>query len=222
MKLTACLSLLLSLSGFCGAQTISPPSLSLSSAQTRTASTATATIHLPVGAAQQTAAGDEINRANWQQHPKIKAARSVVQTVKNGLQRKAFRVRTREFEYCEPYEDDFRSIGTDARGRVRYYEKRAGSEDSALKWEHYYDEAGRLRFVFITGGAANGSELEHRIYFDEGGKRIREEQKYTKGEGYTFPTIWPDDQLHFRSAAAAFAAKSPCPEKRSNKVKGKR
>ncbi|MBD0326633.1 MAG: hypothetical protein ICV68_09385, partial [Pyrinomonadaceae bacterium] len=118
----------------------------------------------------------EVTKANWQQHPKIKAVRSVVQTVKTGLSRKSFKVRTREFEYCEPYEDGLRTLAIDANGRVRYYEKQAGSDDSALKWEHYYDESGRLRFVFITGGAANGSTLEHRIYFDEMGKRIWEEQ----------------------------------------------
>ncbi|HEY0406361.1 MAG TPA: hypothetical protein VGC89_11580 [Pyrinomonadaceae bacterium] len=173
----------------------------------------------PTAAPPPSSQSDDINKTNWQQHPKIKAVRAIVQTVKNGLGRKAFKVRTREFEYCEPYEDGLRSIATDKRGRVRYYEKQAGSDDSALKWEHYYDEEGRLRFVLITGGAANGSELEHRIYFDESGARIWEEQKYTKGEGYTFPAVWPAEQLHFNNVAAAFAAKSPCPEKRSSKSK---
>lgn len=167
--------------------------------------------------AQEAGASDEVTAANWQQHPKIKAVRAVVQTVKNGLGAKSFKVRTREFEYCEPYEDVKRTIATDKTGRVRYYEKQAGSDDSALKWEHYYDEAGRLRFVFITGGAVNGSELEHRIYFDEAGKRIWEEHKYTKGDGYTFPEIWPAEQLHINNAATAFAAKSPCGEKGKSK-----
>jgi hypothetical protein len=167
-------------------------------------------VALPCMAAQE--AGDEVTKTNWQQHPKIKEVRAVVQTIKSNLSRKAYRMKTRKFEYCEPYEDGQRTIGTDRSGRVRYYEKQAGSEDSALKWEHYYDEAGRLRFVFITGGAANGSQLEHRIYFDQNGKRIWEEQKYTKGEGYTFPAVWPDDQLNINNAATAFAAKSPCTE----------
>lgn len=164
---------------------------------------------------------DEITKANWQQHPKIKAVRAAVQTVKDGLGRKSFKVKTRKFDYCEPYEDTSRTLGIDSNGRVRYYEKQAGSDDSALKWEHYYDEAGRLRFVLITGGAVNGSELEHRIYFDEEGKRIWEEQKYTKGPGYTFPEIWPDDQLQQRNVAAAFNAKSPCSQPKSKKAKGK-
>jgi hypothetical protein len=138
--------------------------------------------------------------------------------VKTGLGRKSFKVRTREFEYCEPYEDSLRTLAVDAGGRVRYYERQAGSDDSALKWEHYYDEAGRLRFVFITGGAANGSKLEHRVYFDENGKRIWEEHKYTTGPGYTFPEIWPDEELQRKAVADAFNATSPCTEKKS-KVK---
>lgn len=164
-----------------------------------------------IAAAQGTAASDEVTKTNWQQHPKIKEVRDIVQAVKNNLGRAAYRTKTRKFDYCEPYEDAARTIAIEKNGRVRYYEKQAGSEDSALKWEQYYDEAGRLRFVFITGGAANGSELEHRIYFDEHGKRIFEDHKYTKGEGYTFPEIWPDDQLT-NKPSDAFAAKSPCRE----------
>lgn len=171
--------------------------------------------------AQQTATGDEVTKENWQQHPKITAVRAIVEVVKDGMSKKSFRARTRKFEYCEPYEDSLRTLAIDGRGRVRYYEKQGGSEDSSLKWEHYYDEFGRLRFVLITGGATNGAELEHRIYFDEGGKRIYEEQKYTKGEGYTFPTVWPAEQLNIKDVSATFAAKSPCPEIKSKKVKGK-
>jgi hypothetical protein len=92
------------------------------------------------------------------------------------------------------------------------YETQAGSDDSSLTWQHFYDEAGRLRFVFITGGATNGAQLEHRIYFDEAGKRIWEEHKYKKGPEYTFPEVWPDDQLQTKNPAGAYTKKSPCPE----------
>ena len=223
MKLPACSLLLLSLLNSSLTQTIAPPSFVSCGSQTLLASTAIASNARSVDSSQEAGAGDEVTKSNWQRHPKIKASRTVFQAVKTGLSTKAFTIKTRKFEYCEPYEDNSRTIATDARGRVRYYEKQAGSEDSALKWEHYYDEAGRLRFVFITGGAANGSELEHRIYFDEDRKRIWEEQKYTKGTGYTFPAIWPDEQLHFSNAATAFSAASPCPEiKRKSKVQSPR
>jgi len=159
-----------------------------------------------------------VTSQNWQQHPKIKAVRSVVESINAGLRKKSFKISVRKFEYCESYEDTFRKMAVDSKGVVRRYENEAGSDDSALTWEHYYDEAGRLRFVFITGGAANGSQLEHRIYFDETGKRIWEEHKYVKGPGYTFPEVWPEEKndqarpIQKFDAAKAFAATSPCPE----------
>ena len=111
----------------------------------------------------------------------------------------------------------------DSKGVVRRYEKQGGSDDSALTWQHYYDKAARLRFVLITGGATNGAQLEHRIYFDESGKRIWEEHKYLKGPEYFFPEVWPEEQkpgqappIQKSDPATAFRAKSPCPE-----IKGK-
>lgn len=166
--------------------------------------------------------GGEITRANWQQHPKIRAIRNIVQMVKAGMMRKSFVVRKRTFEYCEPYADVERVLATDARGRARFYQTDAGSDDSALKTEHYYDEAGQLRFVFITGGAANGAKLEHRIYFDEAGKRIWEEQTYQTEMQYTFPVIWPDDQLQITGAAGKFSSTSPCPEVKPRGAKRRR
>jgi hypothetical protein len=162
-------------------------------------------------AAAQAVKGGQVTRANWQKHPKIQAVRTVVASVNSELAKKTLKVSAREFEYCEPYEDTLRRKAVDSKGLVRRYETQAGSDDSSLTWQHFYDEAGRLRFVFITGGATNGAQLEHRIYFDEGGKRIWEEHKYVKGPEYTFPEVWPDDQLQ-KKPAGAFTAKSPCPE----------
>ena len=161
---------------------------------------------------------DKIRSQNWQRNPKIKAVRSVVASTNAGLKRGAFKISVRRFEYCESYEDTFRKMAVDSKGIVRRYENQAGSDDSALTWQHYYDEIGRLRFVFITGGAANGAQLEHRIYFDETGKRIWEDHKYVKGPEYTFPEEWPEENndqarpIQKSAPAKAFAAKSPCPE----------
>jgi len=162
---------------------------------------------------------DPITAKNWQQHPKIQAVRGIVASVDAGLKKRAFKVSVRKFEYCgESYEDTLRKMAVDSKGIVRRYENQAGSEDSGLTWQHYYDEAGRLRFVFITGGAANGAQLEHRIYFDETGKRIWEEHKYVKGPGYYWPEVWPEEKndearpIQKKEPAKAFAATSPCPE----------
>ncbi len=159
-----------------------------------------------VAAAQD---GGEVTKENWRQHPKIKEVRAIYQAVNAG--RKRLRMQKRSFEYCEPGEDTLRVIGTDAQGRVRFYQREGGSDDSSLKFEHYYDEAGRLRFVFITGGAVSGSKLEQRIYFDADGKRLWEEQQAT-APGYTWPEAWPEDQLQISDPAAKFSSGSPCPE----------
>jgi hypothetical protein len=155
---------------------------------------------------------DPITQNNWRRHPKIKTIRQVVESVNAGIRKSIFKTSKRVFEYCEPYEDTLRKIAVDSSGLVRRYEKQGGSEDSSLTWEHYYDSAGRLRFVFISGGAANGARLEHRIYFDEGSQRIWESHKYTKGPEYTFPEVWPDDQLQKADPANAFKADSKCLE----------
>jgi len=155
---------------------------------------------------------DPITQNNWRRHPKIKTIRQVVESVDAGIRKSILKTSKRVFEYCEPYEDTLRKIAVDSSGVVRRYEKQGGSEDSSLTWEHYYDSAGRLRFVFISGGAANGARFEHRIYFDEGSQRIWESHKYTKGPEYSFPEVWPDDQLQKADPANAFKADSKCPE----------
>jgi hypothetical protein len=160
----------------------------------------------------QISSPDPANPADRQADSQVQNIRKIVAAVNAGLKRHAFKISQRKFDYCEPYEDTLRRIAIDDKGIARSYVKEGGSDDSALTWEHYYDSAGRLRFVFITGGAVNGSELEHRIYFDEAGQRIREEQKYVKGPGYTFPEKWPDEDLQKTSPLLAFNAKSPCRE----------
>jgi hypothetical protein len=173
---------------------------------------------------ESTASGQEAEEAkvsgtNWQQHPQIREVRAIVNLINAGLSQGALKVSERKFEYEEPYEDTLRKMAVDSKGIVRMYEKQGGSEDSALTWKHYYDEAGRLRFVLITGGAINGAKLEHRIYFDEGGKRLWEDHKYVRGPGYTFPEVWPDDQLQTKDPAIAFAASSNGPEIKVKKRK---
>ena len=163
---------------------------------------------------------EKITASNWQRHPQILQVRAIVNSVDAGIRKGSFKISKREFEYCESYEDTLRKMAADSKGVVRKYENEAGSDDSALTWQHYYDELGRLRFVFISGGAANGTQLEHRIYFDERGKRLWEEHKYVKGPGYTFPEIWPEEPndearpIQKFEPAKAFAAKSSCEEKK--------
>ena len=151
-------------------------------------------------------AADALNRitqANWLHHPKIQTVRDIVQGVNVAIDRRTLRTSERHFDSSELR---WARIAIDSIGVVRRYDTGSASEDSSLSFQHYYDEAGRLRFVFIQGTASNvGSELEHRIYFDENGERIWEDHRITKGLGYSWPEIWPDEDLQKSGATEAFA-----------------
>jgi hypothetical protein len=157
---------------------------------------------------------EEINSTNWQRHPRIVEIRSIVDSINVAAKNGALKTSTRKFEYCEPGEDTLRRLSVDSKNVGRRYEKQNGSDDSAVTSTHYYDTNGRIRFVFISGGAVNESKLEHRIYFDESGKRLWEEHKYVKGPGYTVPNTWPDELLQLANPAKAFAEPSKCPERK--------
>src|ERR1041385_6924121 len=123
---------------------------------------------------------EKITASNWQRHPKILQVRAVVNSIDAGIKKGSFKVSKREFEYCDSYEDTMRKMAVDSKGVVRRYENEAGSDDSMLTWQNYYDQLGHLPFVFISGGAANGAQLEYRIYFDGRGKRLWEEHNSVK------------------------------------------
>ncbi len=140
-----------------------------------------------------------------------RGAQDVVRAVDAGIARRTLTVAHRTFDYCEPYADTKRTLVTDRNARVRMYERQAGSEDSALTFTHYYDDRERLRLVRIIAKKTRGTILLHRIYFDEAGKRIREDHSYIKGPRDKFPSVWPVEDLQL-SAASAFASPSPCSE----------
>lgn len=144
-------------------------------------------------------AGDEqstgINASNWMNHPKIAEIRAVYSETEDALQGGELEQKTRIFDHAEPYFPTLKTIAFDKNAVARKYTEEAGSDDSAATTSFYYDSQKRLRFVFITGGAVNGSEFEHRIYFDAAQQRIWEIQKYLKGPGYTFPAVWPKSAI---------------------------
>jgi hypothetical protein len=157
---------------------------------------------------------EAITEANWQQHPKIRAIRKMVASVDAGVKRGTFKTSQRRFDVdnCNDGSESLRRMAVDSKGIVRRYKTRGGTEDYLLTFQHYYDEAGRLRFVYIIGGAVNGTRIQHRIYFDEAGKRIWEAHKQLSGLGKTGFSDFPDDQLSISNPAKDFAAASPCPE----------
>ena len=139
----------------------------------------------------------EINESNWLNHPKIVEVREIYNEVEAEIRYKNVIEQKKIFEYSEPYAPTLKVIYFNKFNIVRKYTEEAGSDDSALEFNYYYDHKQILRFVFIKGGTVNGSILEHRIYFDSNGKKIWEIQKYIEGPGYTFPEVWPESELVF-------------------------
>jgi hypothetical protein len=165
---------------------------------------------LPAKTAAKSKATGKITNKNWYNHPDIIAVRKIFEAAQK--QEKSAKTKTREFdEDCAFYEGDLRrSITIDDKAHPLIYVRERGSDDSAVKLTHYYDQDNRLRFVMITGGAANGSKLEHRIYFNEKGERIFEKHQYVKGPGYTFPEVWPASELIMTEPQKAFEQAQKC------------
>ena len=171
-----------------------------------------------IGAFQSGSAGPvtaAITKTNSERQPKVQEIRKMVNSVNLGMTKGILKTSQKRFEDCEGGYEVYRRITVDANGVVRRYETQGGSEDHLLTFQHYYDESGRISFVFIIGGAVNGTRIQHRIYFDENGKRIWEAHKNVTGPGYPGFSDYPNDELSISRPAEDFAAASQCPEIKS-------
>lgn len=155
----------------------------------------------------------KITSGNWSTHPRIKEVRAVYRAVQQGLKRRNISCKTRSVAGDRPHQDSARELCTDGHGVARKYVRSGGSDDSATTRAFYYDVGGRLRFLFVTAGAVNGTRVEHRVYFDLRGKRLWEKQKLVKGPGYTFPRTWPAADV-VRKPRVAFGRKKKAPPRR--------
>jgi hypothetical protein len=138
--------------------------------------------------AAQTKAGDPITEKNWLEHPRIKEIRALFNETEQAITAKRM-VILMEDEYQQAW-------GADAE-HIRKLGQQRGGEDSAVSLDHYYDQAGILRFAFVRANAVNGTKVEYRIYFDERGMRLWHNYRKTAGPGYTFPEVCPDGWLVF-------------------------
>ncbi|MEJ2170054.1 MAG: hypothetical protein P8X90_31530 [Desulfobacterales bacterium] len=153
-----------------------------------------------------------IDSSNWLSHPSIKEIRLIFSEVQKMKLNHELVAKSKKFDYCEPYQDMEREILLDDSEIPRYYSYSAGSDDSAITWQFYYDQSGNLRFAFITAKAVNKTKIEHRIYFNAKGERIWEIQKLIEGPGYTFPrNHWPDADI-VKNPIERFNSQNGCPE----------
>lgn len=137
-------------------------------------------------ATSSTTSRDEIPEKGWQHNPKIIAIRKVVNSVNTGLKSGYFKTAQRRCDSADQY-FALRRIARDSKDRVIWYEDYSEGADSSADYKQYYDEAGRLRFALIVVYAANGTREQHRVYFDENGKLIRQSRQLLKGPGYFAP-----------------------------------
>jgi len=168
------------------------------------------TAGLIMAAARLAPGAEPITASNWQRHPDIVEIRAIYEEIKQAESTGRLSKLQRTFEHCRSYEDTERVLYLDAQGAVRSYHFGGGSEDSAARHAHYYDRDGKLRSVFITAGAANGTQLEHRIYLSKDGTRLWEAQQ-RQGPGWTVPFQIPESEL-VKNPKQAFDGASQCPE----------
>lgn len=140
---------------------------------------------------------------DWLSHPEVQAIKRIVERHEAGI--KTGRWTRREVDVCSiarghPYALARRS-DLDEKGRIRKYTEISGTDDSAYKLEHHFDEQGRLRFCLATAGAVNGASLEVRLYFTEDGARLWLDRR-TSEEKYTFLPDWPEGSIVGRAGEA--------------------
>ena len=138
--------------------------------------------------------------------PDVASARAVFQQVEQLRQAKRLRLSQQAGADtdagearcgCAPYGATTAcTLGHDAQGVARWFEREGGSGDSLIRERLYFDGQGRLRFIFVHMGAVNGTVQEQRLYFSPAGQRVRASFKNVSGPGYTFPRQWPvQDEL---------------------------
>jgi len=152
-----------------------------------------------------------VTTENWRTHPGVEEIRRIVQEVTELEQDGKLKVAERAgHDSCENYEGDmFRTISRDAKGRARKLTLDAGSQDSSVTVDAYYDLEIKLRFVFVKASAANDTVYEYRIYFGRDGEKIWEQRTLVRGPGYTFPTPWLEEFTP-RDPEARFASSTTC------------
>jgi hypothetical protein len=157
-----------------------------------------------VGVAPTAVSQPSINESNWIEHPRVREIRHIVNAIEDRIAEGHFDTVRAEQPYDQPYVDTLRVASVDRSGVIRKLVTAGGSDDSVLRFTYYYDHVGRLRFVFITGGAVNGTLIGHRIYLDTEAQKLWEMQTLLEGPGYTFPRVWPLDRLVFDPATVSF------------------
>src|SRR5262245_27136537 len=113
-----------------------------------------------------------IDSKNWISHPEIKHIRSIYNETEEAIKKGRFTKKPVRLECPSAGPTVQATFYDDSSGRVRKYQLSGGSDDSAVDTSYYYDKNGKLRFVFQSLRAVNGTDMETRTYFDEQGTML--------------------------------------------------
>jgi hypothetical protein len=138
----------------------------------------------------------------------VREAERTAQQIERELAQAPLTRERRAFAHCPPL-GLVHERWRDASGITRRYVVDGGSDDSRVKFTHYYDRLGRLRLIVVEAGAVNGTQIRDRIVFALDGSRLSETRRRLAGPGYAWQTPWPDTFV-VRNPDRAFAAQTPC------------
>lgn len=133
-----------------------------------------------------------ITEQNWSRHPRIIEIRKIYEGIRAGLDNKSLTYVEKDFSKlprdCRgTYPIEKLAVAYDKKGRVRLYiHAQRISHDDLQTDEYYYDQDGKLRFVFMTNKSDVYATIENRVYVSATGKVFwdvkKESKKITYGE----------------------------------------
>jgi len=132
---------------------------------------------VPAYAAEPPKPEPEITEKNWEQHPTIVEIRKLYNDIQSQLEHKKLKYQKKSFaklpRACRGmYPTEYLAIATDRANRVRLdVTAQRISDDDLLTTRNYYDEDGRLRFVYRTDESSEGfATIHYRMYLTDQGK----------------------------------------------------
>ncbi len=138
-----------------------------------------------------------ITEQNWSSHPKIIEIRKMYEEIRTALDNKSLTYAEKDFSKlprsCRgTYPIEKLAVAYDKKGRVRLYIHAQRISHGDLQTdEYYYDQDGRLRFVFMTNKSDVYATIENRVYVSTTGKVFwdvkKESKKITYGEITSHP-----------------------------------
>ncbi len=146
-----------------------------------------ATLVIPVGLlAAKLDHSATITEQNWSNHPRIVEIRKIYEEIRAALDNKSLTYAEKDFSKlprsCRgTYPIEKLAIAYDKKGRVRLYiHAQRVSHDDLQTDEYYFDQDGKLRFVFMTNKSGIYATIENRVYVSATGKVLWDVQKESK------------------------------------------